>query len=444
MTTGTLRHIGPAILLLPVLGLAQPARRSPSAPLTALQIQQLLVDLTVSGESGRTPPVERLDAYRRRSREIEATEPRLAWDERKQSLRGELMQEVTGARRELPLTPELAPLWLWTAWPTQAKVEEVRREPSPNGPTLTRAFVRLTYPNAELAPRVKDEAQPLHRVVQSVLLELQLLDGFLAGASYLPAYTRMFPGLRPAVVMIAMTGTSILLSAAASPDRPVERYNVRVDEYALDARATGAFSEADVSAQLPAEVMASARSRAMWLFVTLRHGGVDSSVVAVPFEYSPQGDMRCYLDSSLLSGKPRVRLGSGPCTGAATPLALPRSDFWTTIQANAAVTSGSWTGRYSCGERSLGMSLSLTRATGDSLSGMLEFYPLATDASQPRGSFAVAGRVDPAGLIALKGVKWLDQPPQWTMLTLFGAQTRNGLELRIPECATQTTLRRQP
>ena len=102
----------------------------------------------------------------------------------------------------------------------------------------------------------------------------------------------------------------------------------------------------------------------------------------------------------------------------ATPLAAADS---------AATLVGKWRGSYSCLQGHTGLLLTIEGAVGAEFTGEFAFFPLDDNPKVPKGRFAVAGTFNSTlGSVAVKGVRWIEQPSGYLMVDLSGRLSDDG------------------
>lgn len=102
---------------------------------------------------------------------------------------------------------------------------------------------------------------------------------------------------------------------------------------------------------------------------------------------------------------------------AATAFALPAA-------AQDHPLDGVWEGAYQCGQGRTGLTLTLDARPGGQVTGTFAFWPRSDNPYVARGSFRIAGSVAPKGELQLRGVSWIEQPANYSMIDLTGAVYR--------------------
>lgn len=88
---------------------------------------------------------------------------------------------------------------------------------------------------------------------------------------------------------------------------------------------------------------------------------------------------------------------------------------------------GRWEGRYQCQSEEIGFSLDITSAAGTQIAAIFEFFPLPGKLSIPRGSFRMAGEIDPRdNTFRLQSTGWIKRPMGYQSHDLEGQLTANG------------------
>lgn len=85
---------------------------------------------------------------------------------------------------------------------------------------------------------------------------------------------------------------------------------------------------------------------------------------------------------------------------------------------------GVWKGAYDCAQGRTGLTLTLDASPNGQVTGTFAFWPRSDNPYVARGSFRVVGTVAPKGELQLRGVSWIDQPANYSMVDLAGAVYR--------------------
>ena len=94
---------------------------------------------------------------------------------------------------------------------------------------------------------------------------------------------------------------------------------------------------------------------------------------------------------------------------------------------SAATLVGKWRGSYSCLQGHTGLLLTIEDAAGAEFAGEFAFFPLDDNPKVPKGRFAVAGTFSStSGSVAVKGVRWIEQPTNYLMVDLSGRLSDDG------------------
>ncbi|HWO87533.1 MAG TPA: hypothetical protein VNL98_00125 [Gemmatimonadales bacterium] len=112
---------------------------------------------------------------------------------------------------------------------------------------------------------------------------------------------------------------------------------------------------------------------------------------------------------------------------------------------DATPLAGRWTGTYTCGQGETGLTLTITPGVMGQLEARFEFRALPSNPSVPSGEYWMAGWVTTDGHVALVGVEWIRQPPNYIMVGLWGrlSADRRRFSGIVPECAAPFSLVRQ-
>jgi hypothetical protein len=95
-------------------------------------------------------------------------------------------------------------------------------------------------------------------------------------------------------------------------------------------------------------------------------------------------------------------------------------------QATTTLT-GKWRGSYSCLQGHTGLLLTIENSVGGVFTGEFAFYPLEDNPKVSKGRFAIAGTFNSqSGAVAVKGVRWIEQPPNYLMVDLSGTLSGDG------------------
>lgn len=104
---------------------------------------------------------------------------------------------------------------------------------------------------------------------------------------------------------------------------------------------------------------------------------------------------------------------------AGTAQATTTPGFHHLAKPQNAVITGSWVGSYSCAQGPTGLRLAIQNPTGNILTAIFAFYPLTSNQSIPRGSFAMTGHYE-GDRLTLTPSRWIDHPPEYSMVELEG------------------------
>lgn len=92
----------------------------------------------------------------------------------------------------------------------------------------------------------------------------------------------------------------------------------------------------------------------------------------------------------------------------------------------APALTGTCSGSYVCAQGLTGLTLTIERQSGQSFSGVFQFYPVKGNPAVPDGCFTVSGRVGEAGAVEILGSRWLKQPAGYITVDLHGRLARGG------------------
>ncbi len=88
---------------------------------------------------------------------------------------------------------------------------------------------------------------------------------------------------------------------------------------------------------------------------------------------------------------------------------------------------GKWRGQYTCLQGDTGLLLTIDAAEGLVFAGEFAFFALPSNPGVPSGRFTVEGLFDPSlGSVAIKGVRWVEQPPNYAMVDVVGRLSKDG------------------
>ena len=88
---------------------------------------------------------------------------------------------------------------------------------------------------------------------------------------------------------------------------------------------------------------------------------------------------------------------------------------------------GKWRGSYTCLQGRTGLLLAIDDAVGGVFTGEFAFFPLPENPKVPKGRFAIAGTFNSKSRgVAVKGVRWIEQPENYLMVDLSGTLSDDG------------------
>jgi hypothetical protein len=122
-------------------------------------------------------------------------------------------------------------------------------------------------------------------------------------------------------------------------------------------------------------------------------------------------------------GHPAAGSASGSASPAASagastaPPGNAGSETSPAASGSTAVT-GAWTGTYTCNQGLTGVRLTISGASGDGVTALVDFYPVASNPGSASGSYEMTGRYDASGGLVLNPDYWIDQPPGYEMVGL--------------------------
>ncbi len=117
------------------------------------------------------------------------------------------------------------------------------------------------------------------------------------------------------------------------------------------------------------------------------------------------------------------RILSALAAAASTAILMTPASAWAL---DASTLNGRWDGSYSCGEKDTFLSLELSGDGDGKVTGSFLFHPFGEE-SGPEGSWLVAGEINQAGLMDLRGAGWIDQPEGFLMFDLSGVVQEDGV-----------------
>jgi eukaryotic-like serine/threonine-protein kinase len=160
-------------------------------------------------------------------------------------------------------------------------------------------------------------------------------------------------------------------------------------------------------------------------------------------------------------GAPSTPAGAGtptagpPIAGLATaspgaPVVTPNKDVTGLPSASPTAPPdipvvGTWRGSYVCSQGTTGLLLTIASLGTDQLTATFSFYPVAENPTVPRGSFTMTG-VYRNGQMTLHGDRWVDRPPNYSMVGLTATPGAGSPRLlrgsvTLPGCTTFTVAR---
>ena len=90
---------------------------------------------------------------------------------------------------------------------------------------------------------------------------------------------------------------------------------------------------------------------------------------------------------------------------------------------------GTWRGSYVCLQGSTGLTLSVTKQSGNRFSGFFHFYPTRWGPVAKEGCYSVDGTLDKSGSIIIDTGRWITQPDGYVMVGLRGTLDKTGLSM---------------
>lgn len=107
-------------------------------------------------------------------------------------------------------------------------------------------------------------------------------------------------------------------------------------------------------------------------------------------------------------------------TAALALLALPGG----ALALDANPLDGVWKGAYICGQGPTGLTLTLDGHADGRITGTFEFWPKPNNPYAASGSFRIEGTVADDQTFTLRGVQWISQPYNYSMIDLRGKMYR--------------------
>jgi len=86
-------------------------------------------------------------------------------------------------------------------------------------------------------------------------------------------------------------------------------------------------------------------------------------------------------------------------------------------QSLAQSLAGIWSGTYTCSQGLTGLTLELSYAGGEQLTGVFNFYEVPSNPGVPTGSYKMTGSVS-SGVLTLHGTEWIEQPSGYGLVGL--------------------------
>jgi hypothetical protein len=81
--------------------------------------------------------------------------------------------------------------------------------------------------------------------------------------------------------------------------------------------------------------------------------------------------------------------------------------------------AGTWEGEYTCGQGNTGLKLTIKPLGANTVApATFEFFPLSSNPSAKKGSYAMIAAVSPSGQLVFKQQQWIDQPAGYVMVDL--------------------------
>ncbi|HET9138447.1 hypothetical protein [Actinophytocola sp.] len=79
---------------------------------------------------------------------------------------------------------------------------------------------------------------------------------------------------------------------------------------------------------------------------------------------------------------------------------------------------GVWEGEYTCTQGLTGMKVTLGAPSAGIMPVTVEFFPLPSNPSVPKGSYTMAASLGSGGQLMFKQQQWINQPPGYTMIDM--------------------------
>lgn len=87
---------------------------------------------------------------------------------------------------------------------------------------------------------------------------------------------------------------------------------------------------------------------------------------------------------------------------------------------DANVFDGEWKGAYICGQGPTGLTLTLDGHADGRITGTFSFWPKSNNPGVASGSYRIEGSVNADQSFTLRGVQWISQPYDYSMVGLSG------------------------
>jgi hypothetical protein len=94
---------------------------------------------------------------------------------------------------------------------------------------------------------------------------------------------------------------------------------------------------------------------------------------------------------------------------------------WTTDSpVDASEVTGTWRGKYTCGQGVTALQLELRGGEDGRVEGTFAFSAAAENPGVPSGSYRVEGNLSPGMVLRLDGREWIQQPQDYVSVPLVG------------------------
>lgn len=104
---------------------------------------------------------------------------------------------------------------------------------------------------------------------------------------------------------------------------------------------------------------------------------------------------------------------------------------------DSGAVQGKWTGEYDCGQGRTGLTLTIEAPKGDTVTGVVDFYPLPENPGVATGSYSIEGTITADGIRFRPG-DWIEEALGYVMVPLDVVGPVEGEQMSgdmvAPEC----------